>query len=207
MALPRQEFFGSALSGWTMQGGADIIATGGQGAGNGATDCHAFDGNNSYANDQYSKLTYVSGSSAGPGLRASVVGALKNMVFLLGSSGGSTMYHVLAGSYGSLGSATALSNGQLVRGKIVSFDVTFYADGTQIGTVNDTSAPAIGSSGIYINGTSARVDNWEGGNGAGDDTVPSPGAGRTTKNTRPNPLGLALGIERGISQPTLGPHA
>jgi hypothetical protein len=182
-ALPRQEFFtgSGSLAGFTQQLGGTIERISGQAGITSGTDAHAYDSDNTYTSSHYAKCVVTVGAYAGPAVMASGTGGGTNAVFVLGGSSVSAAYNVVAGSYASLGAlASNVQDGDLVRIKTVdtgsgTSEITIYRNGVSVFNLPGYSNIAGGAAGIYVNGTSARLDACEFGDGDGNDTVPTEG--------------------------------
>lgn len=96
----------------------------------------------------------------------------------------------VAGSVSTLGSPSAFASGDTAKLAVSGSVYTCSINGTPDpgGTFTDATLSG-GAPGITTYGTTSLCDDWEG-------TGESGGAGRTTKNTRAFPLGVALGIGR-----------
>lgn len=193
MAILTEDFAGAAAdlgSPWVQLNASGKIRRDGSGLGTmtanlATTRAEAYDGVNTYANDQYSKCvvkrrTVGGGYDECPGLsvRASgTTGSVSEYLTLVDGASYLTQKYV-AGSFTGIqsGSVTVPVNGVLVMNAIGTAIKT-YVDGVQYGTTITDSSIASGAAGIsfYSNAGSAlpaQIDNWEGGNGTGLGSAP-----------------------------------
>ncbi len=108
------------------------------------------------------------------------------------AAGGLLLFLRTPGSFTQIGAPTGtVSNGDTIEIRAVGTTIEGFVNGSSRGSVTDATI-ASGSAGIGGLGSNSSVlDDWEGGNtGAG--------GGKVTKNTRAWPLGMAIGMNRGV---------
>jgi len=134
------------------------------------TDGFAYWNADVFADDQYAQVTLVGGAftAAGPGVRMSGDATAANdyAYFLSCIVSFSTKLHKrLAGvltEIADLGPVPATSD--VMKLTVAGTTLTAYKNGVAGGSPQTDSAIASGSAGVYVNGTAAVADTWEGGN-------------------------------------------
>jgi hypothetical protein len=164
---------GSLGSNWTDQEPGSAIASnevtgsGGDGGFN-----HAYWNADAFDDDQYAQIVIkTTGTYIGPSVRCSGL----NKAYLLQTTGsGSTLFKWDTG-FTNLGSYGAVSANDVVKLEVTGTTLKVYINGAQNGSNATDSGLASGSAGIYTAGTTARADDWEGGNvggGGGATAIP-----------------------------------
>lgn len=129
----------------------------------------AFWNADTFGNDQYAEITWgvTDPTYAGPGVRMSGQDGARNGYALFGDTGTMYLRKWTSGTEsGDLQTWTqsCCTVGDTYRLEIVGTTLTAYYNGTPLSPTVTDSSIASGSAGMFMYGSSARIDDWEGGN-------------------------------------------
>lgn len=165
---------------WTimLNGGLDIF--GNEAIGSTSANCLNRWSADSFANDQYSRVTIGDSDrdKQGPGVRLSGSGATSSGYVLSTWLGfGWQLYRVDAGAFTEIAADTdgshAYALGDVAELQVSGTSLTVLKNGSAVTGMPVTDATyGSGAAGIYANTTSGRLEQWEGGDlGGGSGTV------------------------------------
>lgn len=167
MALPRLEDFAGASAtldaglGWLQVMGAVSRDGTGRGSGPGGDNFIA-DASNTYDNDQFSQLVYLSGNSPEPQVRGSGSGATASCYFTYSGGGSTGIGKFVNNVFTDKGSVvSSLTGNDQFRLEASGTGFTLKKNGATIHTATDASLTS-GAAGPGMD--LATVDDWEGGN-------------------------------------------
>lgn len=209
MALPATDTFTvgantdlSAYANWTVNvGELEVVNVGDdlRGKNNNGYSLAYWDAD-AFGNDHYSQFTASDTTEAvdemGPAVR--VHASAHTGYYFRGNGANCELYKVVAGSHSSIATGgAAWAAAEDIRLEVIGTTLDPKIDGTTEATLGQQtdSAIASGSAGVqaFENEQDLRLDDFE-----ADDLA---GGGRTTKNTDPYGLGIALGVSRTFKVP------
>jgi uncharacterized protein YjdB len=175
---------GPLTGSWTQQSLQGTVNRNGLGLGKGTynnQDLFAFWNANTFSNDQYSQVRVGGGLATGSqyvqiAVRSTGTSNSSYTGYAFYTDGAAGAGHsevakVINGTWTALRSfATTFGTGDVVKLKVVGTSITVYKNGVALGTVTDSSLPN-GSPGVGVYGSSAMLDDWEGGSVV---TTPAP---------------------------------